>query len=77
MYDDHSFYSPFTRDELHAAVGGSKDEFTEALASLIQKGIVNEHHDGGFTFNPEYVEFLLSQHPKPETDTGSEDVWLG
>lgn len=70
-----NLYSPFSREELHATVGGTEEEFDEALANLIEKGVINEHHDGGFTFDPLYVELLLSQHRGAEE--GEEDVWLG
>lgn len=69
----HDAYAPFTREELHQEVGGTEEEFTEALAGLIEKGVILEHHDGGYTFNALAVGALLAQHGEHPDD----DVWLG
>lgn len=56
-----SLYSPITKQELEEVLGEDAASIDETLASLIEKKIIDEHHDGGFTFNAVYVEFLLGQ----------------
>lgn len=60
-------YNPITPEEIEAILG---EDPTEQIASLIAKGIIVEHHDGGFSFDSAFIDELLAQ----ETE---EDVWLG
>lgn len=69
--ENENIYNPISRDELQSVVGGTEEAFLEALAGLISKGIIDEHHDGGFVFNPLVVDTLLYESD-PENQ-----VWLG
>lgn len=55
-------YSAMTRDDLLREVGGTEEEIHEAVASLIEKGFLSEHHDGGFMYNDEMTQELLRLH---------------
>lgn len=64
-------YAPISETELSEVLGDSPESVAETLASLIEKKIVSEHHDGGFILNETYVDHLLYYNPEDE------DVWLG
>lgn len=68
-----SSYRDISRDEMRQALGVPESEVDETIASLVDKQILEEHHDGGFTFNQVYVDFLLDSFCHPE----DADVWLG
>jgi biotin operon repressor len=64
-------YVPMTREELRVSLGISEEEINETIASLVEKGLIKEHHDGGFTFNPLILDFiLLNQDPENQK-------WIG
>lgn len=66
-----SGYNPITPEEIASVLGDDSVSVAETIATLIEKKIIFEHHDGGFFFNEAYVDHLLYYNPEDE------DVWLG
>lgn len=64
-----SSYNPITKAELSEVLGEDVSSVEETLATLIEKKVIDEHHDGGFTFNSVYADFLLTQDP-------DYDLWM-
>lgn len=57
---EHDSYSPLSLEELEHLVGENP---SEAVDSLVRKGILVPHHDGGYSFNADVVDEILSQEP--------------
>lgn len=73
-----NLYNPMTYDELRAIVNHPSDEdFDEALTGLLEKKVIAEHHDGGYTFNSVYVDFLLNHDPDGDLHREYGDEELG
>lgn len=57
-----NLYTPITETELRNELG-DPSSFEETLAGLLENKIIEEHHDGGFTFNALYVGEILKNDP--------------
>lgn len=72
-----SRYNPITESELAEVLGEDAESVAETLATLLEKQIIEEHHDGGFTFNAVYVDHLLGLDPDNDLHELYGDLELG
>jgi predicted transcriptional regulator len=72
-----SLYNPITESELAEVLGEDPEAVAETLATLLEKRIIEEHHDGGFTFNAVYVDHILGQDPNQDLHELYGDLELG